>query len=305
MILLRLLFGHLRMQSIPAVSSSFTHLISVSQLTEILSNDNLIILDASIPPVGGAEKPSKCWPNTAIKATKRFELAKHFSDTTNPLPYTFPSEQQFNQQAQQLGINQDSQIVIYDDLGVFSSARAWWMFKAMGHTNVAVLDGGLPRWMSDNQATITVNNEIQSTSPVGNFMGKNNDHYFCDRFAVKNALEQDNKKVFDARGQARFSGAEQEPRAGMRSGHMPGAVNLPYKSILAEGCFLPVEQLQLLYRALVEKEQALVMSCGSGITACILALGAELCGYKNITVYDGSWSEWGKLADFPVVIGDK
>ena len=290
------------------MSKNYTHLISVVQLADLLSNKNqdknkVILLDASIPPVGGAKKPTKCWPNTSIVGAKRFELVKDFSDANNPLPHSFPSEQQFNQQAQRLSIDQESQIIIYDDLGVFSSARAWWMFKAMGHKNVAVLNGGLPQWLA-HKSTVSAKTKEELSLKAGNFNGAFISSYFCSCSDVKEALENKHKTVLDARGYGRFSGTEKEPRAGMRSGHMPGALNLPYKSLLSEGCFLPSEQLKNLYTSLIEvnhNPQSLIMSCGSGVTACILALGAELCGYSNITVYDGSWSEWGKLTQLPVV----
>jgi thiosulfate/3-mercaptopyruvate sulfurtransferase len=283
------------MQSLVSPLPSYHQLVSVAQLTDILSAENLVLLDASIPPVGGAKKPSMCWPNTVITGAKRLHLATDFSDGSNSLPYTFPSEEQFNQQAQKLGINHDSQIVIYDDLGIFSSTRVWWMFKAMGHTNVAVLNGGLPLWLSSKRPTITVDNKQQSLISRGDFTGELQQQYFCDQAQVKAALSDENKKVLDARGQARFSGVEKEPRAGMLSGHMQGASNLPYKSILVDGCLLEVEQLQALFFPIAPLNKSLVTTCGSGISACILAMAAELCGYTDISVYDGSWSEWGKI----------
>jgi len=210
-----------------------------------------------------------------------------------------PSQSQFELQAQKLGINQDSQIIVYDSFGLFSAARAWWMFRSMGHTNVAVLDGGLPAWLANGYPMESAPKGINWK--LGNFIAHFQSSFFCDHHDVSNFLQKAEHKVLDARGPQRFLGIAAEPREGVRSGHMPNALNLPFTRLLENGHFLPKEQLQFILSPLVGTASVLTMSCGSGVTACILALAAEICGYPNINVYDGSWSEWGIRLELPVV----
>ncbi len=279
---------------------NFQSLISPEQLNTILHQPNLVILDASIDPVGNTKKPEFCWPKVAIYGAKRFDLKIDFSDPDNTLPHTMPSVEQFTLHAQKLGINQNSQIVVYDDLGIFSSARAWWMFHAMGHKTVAVLNGGLPAYLQENYLTFSPNEQLTHTNKLGNFIGHYEPQYFCNEEKVLENLHAKHCKIIDARGAARFSGLEEEPRAGMRSGHMPSAYNIPYSSLLSQGALLPDEKLKNHLQAIAKEDQQLIFTCGSGITACILALAAKRSGYKYLTVYDGSWSEWGQLNELPV-----
>ena len=277
-----------------------SHVISVAELSDIHTSKKLILLDASIPPIGNMKAPLNVWPEASIANARYFDIEHDFSDTTSPLPHTLPSPEKFEQACRALGINNDSKIVVYDNLGMFSSARAWYLFKAMGHEQVAVLNGGLPAWI---KAGKPIEQAKLITHPYGDFTAKYVNAYFVDADFVQDTIHQPDVTVFDARAKERFAGTAPEPRAGVRSGHIPESVCFPYAELLEEGHLKSPEELSILFHQHSVRDNTWVMSCGSGITACILALAAGLVGHQQTRVYDGSWSEWGQDAKRPIATG--
>jgi thiosulfate/3-mercaptopyruvate sulfurtransferase len=199
-----------------------------------------------------------------------------------------PSAADFENEIQKLGINHDSIIVAYDKDGIYSSPRAWWMFRAMGHEQVAVLDGGLPAWIQAGYETVST---LATPRGRGNFASHPQGGLFVDSKTVLQALTDPTVSVIDARSAGRFTGQEPEPRAGLRGGHMPNAVNIPHMSLLENGKMLPKSRLKSIFEKYKDKQ--MIFSCGSGVTSCVDALAAEQVGFKDLAVYDGSWSEWG------------
>ena len=262
-------------------------LISVEKL-QIHSNDSgLIILDATINKAIDAS-------SLRIPNARFFDIKQRFSDVSAPFPSTLPSKEQFQKEARAIGINNDSIIVVYDDKGIYSSARVWWLFKTFGFENVAVLDGGFPEWKIQNSEIESYNNE---TYLQGNFEAEYYSNLMTDFEGIKGFRDDSETLIIDARSEDRFQCKVDEPRAGLRRGTIPKSKNLPYTSLLKGYKLKSKEELSTIFNNLVDHKPKVVFSCGSGITACILALAATLCNYNNLIVYDGSWTEYGSLTD--------
>ncbi len=272
-----------------------TPLVTVEWLHENLKNPDLIILNASQPENANAE--NKYLFELQIPGARWVDLKNQFSDVNSSFPNTFPDVHTFEVAAQSLGITDRSKIVVYDNLGAYTSPRIWWMFKAMGHKEVAVLDGGLPEWMKHN---FEVESFDVRTYVKGNFKADLN---FDEVKETKDIIEQiESKKelIVDARSEGRFKGKAPEPREGLSSGHIPGSVNLPYTEVLNEGKFKPKEELQHLFEKLNPENNPMIFSCGSGVTACILYLANEIAAKVKKSVYDGSWTEWAHKEERPI-----
>lgn len=255
--------------------------VSASWLRDNLNVSNLVVLDASFPQSEMRIPKARC-----------FDIKNKFSDTSAPFPNTLPSEEQFNEEARKLGINNNSAIIVYDYKGIYWSARVWYMFNAFGHSNVAVLSGGLPEWIRLGfEIEPQTNHEIES----GNFSGTYNVDFFKFFDDIQKESQDMSHTILDARSESRFKSLEPESREGLRSGTIPNSINLPYTDLLDNGCLKDEKELKNIFEPLVKKDSKLTFSCGSGITACVLALGAKIAGHKNISVYDGSWTEWGSL----------
>lgn len=285
-------------------SDSFPYPLATAQwLAGELGADDLKIIDASWrmpgnPPAIGDHRQRR------IPGAVFFDLDA-IADKSSGLPHMLASAEAFAASIGALGISEKDRVVVYDDAGIFSSARVWWNFRVMGHDKVSVLDGGLPLWLREGRAVeddeakpAPVHYRVSATRPLARSAAD-----------VRSMLKEKSGVVLDARPAARFTGETKEPRAGMRSGHMPGAVSLPFALLMQEtGELKSLQDLATLFRARgVHGETQVIASCGSGVTAAVIALALERLGHCAHAVYDGSWTEWGDQANdpalFPVIAG--
>lgn len=287
--------------------------IDVSELVSLRAahGSRLILLDASVPPVvPGYESLNSALADASwqiIPGARRFDYDTRVCDPDASLPHMMPTPERFEREARSLGINNDSIIVTYDDVGLYASPRAWWMFCAMGHRNVAVLDGGLRAWIAAGQDTESVGADWRAgktanaeSYAAGDYTARPMPAAFVDSTEVANALTANNTRVLDARSTARFNAEAPEPRPGVRGGHMPGAISFPFPRVLNGGTLKPRAELVDEFATVASATDRLVTSCGSGLTACVLTLGAAVAGYDSLSVYDGSWADWGSDLSLPV-----
>lgn len=269
-------------------------LVEPAWLATRLTDPSTIVLDTSLPPVGANPPVDTRAQYLAqhIPGAIFFDIDEH-SDHSTSLPHMLPSPGTFSQSMSRLGISDTATIVIYEQRGVFSAPRAWWMFRTFGAGKVYVLNGGFNAWVAAGLSTES--GEVRRVPAAF--------HARLDRAAVKDftqiqRLIADHTQILDARSNARFAGLAPEPRPGISSGHMPGAVSVPYTDLFEDGRFKSPEQLRTLF---IEKEvdlqKPITTTCGSGVTAAVVSLALEIAGAKDITLYDGSWSEYAQRPD--------
>ena len=276
-------------------------LVTTEWLARHLSAPDVRVVDAS-------------WYLPTLKRDAKAEYAKQhipgavffdiddIADTSNPLPHMLPSAEKFAARVRKMGLGDGNRIIVYDGGVMASAARVWWTFRVFGHDDVAVLDGGFRKWLKEGRA-------IESDKPMPrerHFTARFNHALVRDLEEVKRNIASASEQVLDARSRGRFAGTEPEPRAGLRGGHIPRSLNLPYDLLIdaASGTMRPADELARLFKESgLDLRRPVVTSCGSGVTASLLALGLFLVGHEDVAVYDGSWSEWGARSDTPVEAG--
>lgn len=265
-------------------------MISTHELAARLGEPGLVIIDASWFMPGSPRDPSKEYAERHIPGAVFFGIDE-VKDHTSPLPHMLATPAEFATSARRHGVEPNSLVVVYDSTGVFSAPRVWWNFRAMGHDRVFVLDGGLPKWIAEDHPIETGWREPEH----GEFKAEFRPELVRELPQVKWALETGSEQLVDARSAARFRGEEPEPRPGVRPGHMPGAINAHYAGIIAEdGTLKEADAIRERFTDTgVDLEKPIATTCGSGISASILALGFARIGRDDVAVYDGSWTEWG------------
>ena len=274
-------------------------IVSSEWLSKNIHNADVVVLDGTYHLPTANRNASHEFPSKHIKGAFFFDI-DDIADMNNTLPHMLPSDKVFSEKVGALGINNKKQVIVYDVYGMQSAARTWWMFRFFGHDNVAVLDGGLPKWIKDGYEISSSPATPSSTT----FECNRRNDLVKSLDDIKDIIKGNTEQIVDARSLGRFNGTEPEPRPGMRSGHMPGAISLPFTAFLDpdDKTYVSADKINQVVKSLnIDLSKPITTTCGSGVTACALSLGLFLIGKMDVAVYDGSWSEWGALSDTPII----
>jgi len=277
-----------------------TSLVSTEWLSQHMSAPDIRIVDASWYMPAEGRNPKAEFEKCHIPGAVFFDIDE-IADTDNPLPHMIPSPEKFSSRMRKLGLGDGNRIVVYDGSGIRSAARAWWMIRLFGHNDVAILDGGLPKWQEEERPI----SDFPDRPGEKHFTSRVNSLMVRDKEQVRRNIETAKEQVLDARSSGRFEGREAEPREGLRSGRIPSSLNLPFNELLNDnGTLVSADRLVTLFdEAGIDRSKPVITSCGSGITACVLAFGLHMIGHRQVAVYDGSWTEWGLDKDMPLSSG--
>jgi thiosulfate/3-mercaptopyruvate sulfurtransferase len=276
-------------------------LVSTEWLASHLDDPDLRVIDASyyLPDMG---RDSKAEYAAAHIPGARFFDIDEISDQRSSLPHMAPPVEKFISRMRAMGVGDGHQIVVYDGMGMFSAPRVWWTFRLMGKSDVAVLDGGFPKWRAEGRPVEDlppIQRDRHMTASRQNMLVRNVTQ-------VAAAAKLGDHEIIDARSPSRFRGEEPEPREGLRAGHIPGSKNVHYRTLLNDdGTMKTPDAMRAAFEAAgVDLAKPAITTCGSGVTAAILALGLERMGKTQWSLYDGSWAEWGMYGDLKVATGD-
>ncbi len=284
----------------PAFTDDPKTLVSTTWLAAHLKDPDLRIFDASwyLPDMNRYAKAE--YAAGHIPGARFFDIGE-ISDRRSEMPHMAPPVEKFMSRMRAMGVGDGHQVVVYDGAGLFSAARVWWLFRLMGQKNIAVLDGGLPKWKAEGHPVTTEPPVIRDRHMTVKYEG----HRSRDVTEVARASKLGDHAIIDARAPARFRGEVPEPRAGLRAGHIPNSRNVFFKDLLNDdGTMKPPTALRTIFiDAGVDLQKPAITTCGSGVTAAVLSLALERIGKTDHSLYDGSWSEWGMYADLPIATG--
>ena len=276
-------------------------LVSTEWLADHLGNPDLRVLDASwyLPSMGRDGRAE--YEAGHIPGARFFDIDE-IADLRSGLPHMVPPAEKFIARMRRMGVGDGHQIVVYDGMGIFSAPRVWWLFRLMGHADIAVLDGGLPKWRAEGRP-------LEDMPPVlreRHITVRRQSHLICDVTQVSLAAKLGDPQIVDARPEARFRGEAPEPRPGLRAGHIPGSINVPWSLLVSgDGTMKSADALRRLFEgAGLDLARPVITTCGSGVSAAVLSLALARLGHVQNALYDGSWAEWGAISDAKIATGD-